>query len=234
MNDLTVAQKQFISEKTKEYREYENKLNERNNELASLYEENRIKSKEYEIAKANLEEIKKEIVHDQNFLDDMMIRYVNKKEIKYVFSLFGKTFGAVALICLLLSLTGVINILSISDLVTYFFCAPGIMGTCGIMVASFFSNKKRAKFTRDFHNLDESIKLHEIIEKKIEDSKQKKLIFEEKKTAFKESKSQISQIEFKISSLKYAMDKIKTSIFETIYSNDDVVYTQDQSLKRKI
>lgn len=234
MNALTENQKQFISEKKEEYRELEKKLNERNEELSLLIKDNQAKCSEYETAKEELEELNKEIQHDQNFLDDMMVRYVNRKEIKYVFSSLGKGFAIFAGINLLLTFIGVIKILSISDLVTYFFCAPGLVGSCGIMVASFFSNKKREQFTRDFHKLDESIRLHEIIEKKTEEAKQKKHVFEEKKTAFRDSKNQVSQIEFKISSLNFAMDKIKTSIFETIYSSDEVTYTSDQSLKRKI
>lgn len=233
MKDLTNEQKEFIDMQSEEYRNFENRLNELKNEAELLYEEKQIKCREYEKAKEELDSLIREINHDQEFLDNSMVRYVNKKEIRYVFTTLAKSYGVFFALNLVLTLAGVIEILNISDLLTYFFCAPGLMGTTLIVVSSFFLYKKREQLTKEFHNLDESVKLHEIIDRKKEEAKEKKRIFEEKKTAFRDVKNQTKQIEFKIGSVKHAMDQIKTNIFETIYSNDDVIYTSDMILQRK-
>ena len=233
MNNLLESKRQFIFQKKQEYSELEKKLNKRKNEFSLLNQEKQVKFSEYETAKEELDKINIEIQHDKKYLADMMEKYIYKRIIKYIFSLLGKATVIFAGINLLLTFLGVIKILSISDFVSYFFCAPGFLSCCALMVASLFSNKKKKQFNNDFHNLDESIKLHEIIEKKIEESKQKELELEEKNVAFRDCKNRVNQLEYKISSLNYEMDKIKTAVFETIYSSDDIVYIPDQSLRMK-
>lgn len=212
--------KQFIEEKTNEYNNYKKRLEELKEEVENLYKEQRIKTAEYEKARNELAKVVNDLSHDQEFMDNLMVNYVNKTDLKNVLKSIGITYGAVSLFALISLLSLNINIQDIGHFVNSFIVLPGSVSIIPAVVSSLTSDKRREKYTRKFHELEETKKIQEKIDEKQEVKKNKQKVHDEKRDDMKSGRYHIEQVEYKIQSVRHAMDKIKTEIVEVICNEE--------------
>lgn len=230
MKDLTEEQKELISQKQKDYHCFSNKVILLENELAELGVEKKVKCVEYE--KAEKEYLGAEGVFSGNKfgLEVMENEYVNKQEFRYVFSLLVKSFLIFLSITIIISLFGVIDIVSFKDVISNFLCVPLFGGSMTLLGASFFSSNTRKKIVKKFYELDETKSYIDTLKKNEQVAIEKKNVYEEKKKIYNDCKQYMEQLEHKIKCSKYEMEKIKNSIFDIIYSTIDEELDSNMSL----
>ena len=87
MMDLTQEQKEFITSKQEEYHQFSTKINLLENEASELRVLRREKLDECETAKDEYNSANRAYWANQNILDDNKIEFVNRGEIKHIFSI---------------------------------------------------------------------------------------------------------------------------------------------------
>lgn len=223
---------QFIEEKTTEYNNFKKRFEELKEERENLYKEQRIKTAEYEKARDELSKVSKELSHDQEFMDNLMISYVNKKDLKTVLISTGITYGTVTLFALISLIALNINIQDIGHFINTFIVLPSSVSIIPAMLSSLTSNKRREKYAREFYELEETQKIQEKVNEKKEIKKDKQKVHDEKRTDMKSGRYHIEQVEYKMQSVRHTMDKIKTEIVEAI-CNEEYPSQESQMILNK-
>lgn len=220
MNDLTNEQKQLITKKQEEYHDLSTKVSLLQNEIATLSTDKSRVLSEYEKAKIEYYSLNCKYFEKLNDFNISRSEYINKGEIKFIFSVLGFAFAGAFVINLLRNLVGIIDILSFKDAINYFLCVPLLGSAISISIASVFSDKVRQKLLSEFNNLDNTKNLSKKIEDDLILVTEKKSIYERLTNELKGIKYHIEQLEYKVKCNKYEMDKIKSCIFDIIYNSE--------------
>lgn len=234
MKELSEEQKTLISQKQNEYHIFSNLVNLLENEIAELSIKNSEKLAEYEEAKEQFISAERVYSSNQLVFNNCKIEYVNKQEVKNIFSILFKSFVFFTAINIVAYLCGFIDVVAFKDVLNYFLCTPLFAGSLSLLGTSFFSNKIRERLIKKFYELDESKEMLKKLDKDIKNVEEKRRIFEDKKKDYKECSSHMEQLEFKVKCNKNEMENIKTSIFEIIYDNDKEEFNSDISLSLKM
>lgn len=233
MMDLTQEQKEFITSKQEEYHQFSTKINLLENEASELRVLRREKLDECETAKDEYNSANRTYWANQSILDDNKIKFVNRGEIKHIFSFLGKGFVCINLLSIIATLFGLIDVVDFKDGINYFLCMPLLGDSFLLVISNLFYNKVKSKLIVKFYELDESKRLLDTIDRNSKVVNEKRKLYEEKKNDLKKCDYRIEQVEYKINCNKYEMDKIKTAIFEMICSTDNNELDSGMSLSMK-